>query len=202
MTIHTLRRRLSPSTIIATAALVAATAGTAAAAAPLITDPSQIAPGVITGLHIKQQAIGKADLHDPYLRIKVNANGTLNGARNDSGAPNVRKVSTGTYDVTFNSGTINGSDGTSDESLLTLPGSLVRQGRRCSSRGCRCRRGELHGPYLYVALYLGGRNRTLYVPGVCEAAVVEQVEVTHANQAALEEITRVNVELLRRRALG
>jgi hypothetical protein len=85
---------------------------------------------------------------------------------------------------------------------LTLPGSLVRQGRRCSSRGCRCRRGELHGPYLYVALYVGGRSRTLYVPGVSEAAVVEQVEVTHANQAALEEITRVNVELLRRRALG
>src|SRR3954469_9158756 len=83
-----------------------------------------------------------------------------------------------------------------------LPGSLVRRARRCSSSGCRCRRGELHGPYLYVALYLGGRNRTLYVPGACEAAVVEHVEVTHANQAALEEIARVNVELLRRRALG
>src|SRR3954463_6440666 len=85
---------------------------------------------------------------------------------------------------------------------LTLPGSLVRQGRRCSSRGCRCRRGELHGPYLYVALYVGGRSRTLYVPGGSEAAVLEHVEVTHANQAALEEIARVNVELLRRRALG
>jgi hypothetical protein len=85
---------------------------------------------------------------------------------------------------------------------LTLPGSLVRQGRRCSSSGCRCRRGELHGPYLYVALYLGGRNRTLYVPDACEAAVVEHVDVTHANQAALEKIARINVELLRRRALG
>src|SRR3954452_3457887 len=40
---------------------------------------------------------------------------------------------------------------------LTLPGSLVRQGRRCASRDCRCRQGELHDPYLYVALYLGGR---------------------------------------------
>jgi hypothetical protein len=128
MTIHTLRRRLSPSTIIATAALVAATAGTAAAAT-IITDPSQIAPGVITGLHIKQQAIGKADLHDPYLRIKVNSNGTLNGARNDSGAPNVQKVSTGTYDVTFNSGTINGSDGTFDESLLSKNCAVNAQAR-------------------------------------------------------------------------
>jgi hypothetical protein len=85
---------------------------------------------------------------------------------------------------------------------LTLPGSLVRQGRRCSSGGCRCRRGELHGPYLYLALYLGGRNRTLYVPAASETAVAEHVGVTHANQAALEEIARINVELLRRRALG
>ncbi|MDT9126820.1 DUF6788 family protein, partial [Escherichia coli] len=46
----------------------------------------------------------------------------------------------------------------------TLPGALVQQGRRCSSAGCRCRRGELHGPYRYLALYTGGRNRTLYVP--------------------------------------
>jgi uncharacterized protein DUF6788 len=85
---------------------------------------------------------------------------------------------------------------------LTLPGSLVRQGRRCSSSGCRCRRGELHGPYLYVALYSGGRSRTLYVPGALEAVVAEHVGVTHTNQAALEEIARINVELLRRRALG
>jgi hypothetical protein len=85
---------------------------------------------------------------------------------------------------------------------LTLPGALVRQGRRCSSSGCRCQRGELHGPYLYLALYTGGRSRTLYVPAALEPAVAEHVGVTHANQAALEEIARINVELLRRRALG
>lgn len=85
---------------------------------------------------------------------------------------------------------------------LTLPGSLVRQGRRCSSSGCRCRRGELHGPYLYLALYSGGRNRTLYVPAASEDIVSECVGVTQGNQAALEEIAVINVELLRRRALG
>jgi uncharacterized protein DUF6788 len=84
----------------------------------------------------------------------------------------------------------------------TLPGALVRQGRRCSSTGCRCRRGELHGPYLYLALYVGGRNRTLYVPAALEAVVAEHVEVTHTNEAALGEIAQINVELLRRRALG
>jgi hypothetical protein len=83
-----------------------------------------------------------------------------------------------------------------------LAGSLVRQGRRCSSRGCRCRRGELHGPYLYLALYGGGRNRTLYVPAGLEAVVADHVAATRRNEAALAEIARINVELLRRRALG
>ncbi len=83
----------------------------------------------------------------------------------------------------------------------TLPGSLVRQGRRCSSRGCRCRRGELHGPYLYLALYTAGRKRTLYVPGALGAVVDEHGGVTQRNEAALEQIARINVELLGRRAL-
>jgi Family of unknown function (DUF6788) len=84
----------------------------------------------------------------------------------------------------------------------TLPGALVHQGRRCSSEGCRCRRGELHGPYLYLALYADGRNRTIYVPAALEAVVAEHVEVTRRNDAALGEIAEINVELLRRRALG
>jgi len=84
----------------------------------------------------------------------------------------------------------------------TLPGALVHQGRRCSSVGCRCRRGELHGPYRYLALYTGGRNHTLYVPAALEAVVADHVGVTHANEAVLGEIAQINVELLRRRALG
>lgn len=83
----------------------------------------------------------------------------------------------------------------------TLSGALTYQGRRCSSVGCRCRRGELHGPYPYLALYAGGGNRTLYVPAAMEAVVADHVGVTSANAAALEEIARVNVELLRRRTL-
>jgi len=84
----------------------------------------------------------------------------------------------------------------------TLPGALTRQGRRCSSSGCRCRRGELHGPYLYLALYNEGRSRTLYVPAALEAVVEEHLSVTQRNDAARAEIARINVELLDRRALG
>ncbi len=83
----------------------------------------------------------------------------------------------------------------------TLRGVLVREGRRCSSEGCRCRRGELHGPYAYLAIYTGGRSRTIYVPSALELVAAAHVELTQRNEQLLAEIARINVELLRRRAL-
>jgi len=84
---------------------------------------------------------------------------------------------------------------------VTLRGVLLSEERRCSSEGCRCRRGELHGPYTYLAVYTGGRSRTVYVPAAVRAAAVEHVEVTRRNEELLAEISQVNLELLRRRAL-
>jgi Family of unknown function (DUF6788) len=83
----------------------------------------------------------------------------------------------------------------------TLRGVLLSEGRRCSSEGCRCRRGELHGPYSYLAVYADGRSRTIYVPAVAQAVCEASVAVTQRNEALLAEISQINLELLRRRAL-
>jgi hypothetical protein len=83
----------------------------------------------------------------------------------------------------------------------TLRGVLLEEGRRCSSEGCRCRRGELHGPYTYLAVYTGGRSRTIYVPAAMKDACETQVGLTQRNEALLAEISQINLELLRRRAL-
>jgi hypothetical protein len=85
---------------------------------------------------------------------------------------------------------------------LTLRGALVSDMRRCSSERCRCRSGELHGPYSYLTVYSAGRSRMVYVPKLMAAIAAEHVEVTRRNEALLLEISRVNLELLRRRALG
>ena len=84
----------------------------------------------------------------------------------------------------------------------TLRGVLLREGRRCSSEGCRCRRGELHGPYTYLAVYADGRSRTIYVPAASQEAAAAHVELTQRNEALLSEISQITLELLRRRALG
>jgi hypothetical protein len=83
----------------------------------------------------------------------------------------------------------------------TLRGVLLSEGRRCSSEGCRCRRGELHGPYSYLAVYADGRSRTIYVPAAAQAVCETSVVVTARNEALLAEISQINLELLRRRAL-
>ena len=78
-----------------------------------------------------------------------------------------------------------------------LAGSLTEQRRRCGKEGCRCARGELHGPYAYLSV----AGRMVYVPAVLADAVRARLEVTTRLQAALEEVSAVNLELLARREL-
>lgn len=83
----------------------------------------------------------------------------------------------------------------------TLRGVLLREGKRCSSAGCHCQRGEPHGPYTYLAIYTDGRSRTIYVPAAAQTAAAAHLEVTQRNEQLLADISQINLELLRRRAL-
>ena len=96
---HRSRRRLSPSLILATAALVAASGGTAIAAGELITRADQIAPGVIDGDHIRPHSIAKTDIQHPTLRLRVTNNGAL---LRDTGDGTAQRIGIGQYLVRFN----------------------------------------------------------------------------------------------------
>lgn len=85
--------------------------------------------------------------------------------------------------------------------VLTLRGALHHDLRRCSSENCRCRSGELHGPYAYLTVYGDGRSRTVYVPKALAGVTSEHVEATRRGEALMVEISRVNLELLRRKLL-
>jgi hypothetical protein len=93
------------------------------------------------------------------------------------------------------------ASGLSDVEAL-LRGTLVTQGRRCGKEGCRCVRGDLHGPYTYLSVPRpGGRPRLVYVPASLAEAVAGQVTAARRVDAVLAEITAINTELLARRAL-
>lgn len=84
----------------------------------------------------------------------------------------------------------------------TFRGALQRQMRRCGKPGCRCAVGELHGPYIYVSVRTAGRSRLLYVPTEAVETVTRRIETTGRIEAALTEISAINLELLARGELA
>ena len=84
----------------------------------------------------------------------------------------------------------------------TLRGALQRQMRRCGKGGCRCAEGELHGPYIYVSVRTDDGSRLLYVPAEAVEAVTRRVKATGRLDAALAEISAINLELLARGELA
>jgi Family of unknown function (DUF6788) len=78
-----------------------------------------------------------------------------------------------------------------------MAGSLVEQHRKCGKEGCRCARGEPHGPYVYVSV----AGRLVYVPAGLAEAVRDRLEVSARLRASLEQISAINLELLSRREL-
>jgi len=48
--------------------------------------------------------------------------------------------------------------------LPMVSGSLVEQSVTCGKSGCRCARGQKHGPLYYLYWKEQGKSRSLYVP--------------------------------------
>lgn len=81
----------------------------------------------------------------------------------------------------------------------TLRGSLVERYLTCGNPGCKCARGERHGPVWYLTVTLGPGRTT---GGIVPREQLEQVRGWIGNyrrvKAHLEEISAINRELLRR----
>jgi hypothetical protein len=55
-------------------------------------------------------------------------------------------------------------------------GSLVQQYVVCGKPGCRCQRGQKHGPLYYLYWKEQGRSRSLYVPRERVAELRSQIQ--------------------------
>src|SRR5215218_9789584 len=107
---HLISRRLSPSLIIAFAALFVALAGTAAAAV-IITSPEQLADQVVTnpklandavaGPEIRSRSVAQSDEINPNLRYSVASNGSL--ITGDMGGSPQHVAGSNRYDLSFSS---------------------------------------------------------------------------------------------------
>src|SRR5258708_27133810 len=75
-----------------------------------------------------------------------------------------------------------------------LPGALVEQHRSCGKEGCRCTRGEPHGPYVYLQV----AGRLVYVPAGLADAVRAPVDTSRRLRGMLEELSAINLDILAR----
>ena len=76
------------------------------------------------------------------------------------------------------------------KSPKTLPkrGAICQQWVRCGRPGCRCSRGDLHGPYAYLFSREGGKLRKRYIrldaaPSVQAACIDRREEERRAREA-------------------
>ena len=80
-----------------------------------------------------------------------------------------------------------------------LRGSLMERYLTCGKPGCKCARGERHGPVWYLSVSLDQARRTgSTVPSHQVEPVRRWIENYHGVKDRLEKISDINRELLRR----
>jgi len=81
---------------------------------------------------------------------------------------------------------------------LILRASLGTRFTQCGKPGCKCMRGQKHGPSNYVSVTLaGGKTRQLYVRRKDLTAVKRWIDNYKRMWQGLEEISAINFEILR-----
>lgn len=81
-----------------------------------------------------------------------------------------------------------------------LRASLIERFTQCGRSGCKCMRGEKHGPAYYLTVsYAKGRTRQVYVAKDLRPLAARWVGNYHQAVKVLEEISSINLELIRLR---
>lgn len=78
-----------------------------------------------------------------------------------------------------------------------LHGSWVERYSVCSRAGCKCRRGERHGPRRYLVVNEAGRQRQKYVQNSRVEAALKGLSQYRRLQEIVERITHINLALMK-----
>jgi hypothetical protein len=73
---------------------------------------------------------------------------------------------------------------------MSTEGAICAQFVRCGKAGCKCSRGELHGPYYYRFTREGGRLRKSYVPKSKAGAALDEQRKEREFKALLGPVDR------------
>jgi hypothetical protein len=79
-----------------------------------------------------------------------------------------------------------------------LRASLIERFTQCGKGACKCMQGEKHGPAYYLTVsYAKGKTRQVYVPKDLQPLAQRWVRNYHQAMTVLEEISSINLELIR-----
>ncbi len=79
-----------------------------------------------------------------------------------------------------------------------LRASLIERFTQCGKSGCKCMQGEKHGPAYYLTVsYAKGKTRQVYVPKDLQPLAAQWVRNYQQAITVLEEISSINLELIR-----
>lgn len=79
-----------------------------------------------------------------------------------------------------------------------LRASLIERFTQCGKAGCKCMRGDKHGPAYYLTVsYAKRKTRQVYVPKDLRPLAEKWVRNYHQAMTVLEEISSINLELIR-----
>ncbi len=74
-------------------------------------------------------------------------------------------------------------------------GSLIKQYTACKKGSCKCTRGELHGPFLYISQKVNGKKKSRYVGKESDKPTVRKVKAYMQYQDRLAKIRKINKEM-------
>jgi hypothetical protein len=82
-----------------------------------------------------------------------------------------------------------------------LRASFVERFTTCGKRNCICASGQKHGPFYYLVANLGGGNivKSLLKTSAQQQTVKKGVAAYQSHWECLEELSQINLELLRRK---
>lgn len=83
-----------------------------------------------------------------------------------------------------------------------LQGSLVALYRKCGKKGCRCERGEKHGPAYYLSYKEGGVTQMVYIPVSRLEEVKKAMEAFSRYWELGVKLSRLNLEQMGLRKRG
>ena len=84
------------------------------------------------------------------------------------------------------------------EASQVIRASLIERYTVCGKPTCRCSKGNLHGPYYYLSItYPKGKKEMVYVSTSQKKKVEEFIANYQRYKKGLEEISRINIELIK-----